>query len=214
MAGSINDFISSFNKVSPIGVTTGELSRPCNFDVDIAVTQSFIDFLNTQRSVSPYLRNLYDQFNDVNDLGKMFRLRCEQSELPPRAFSLIQQKTYGPLEFYPVQNIYNKTTMTFICQGNMREKVFFDLWMELICTTHPDYNYALNNFVRFDFAYKTKYTTEIKIHQKDLEGNDSYTTYLRDAFPVEVFSIPLSWNRQNDYNRLNVVFAYRYHYNK
>lgn len=217
MAGNINNFISSFG-------STQELSRPCNYYVDITPPTEFFTYLNQMKVTSDKLRNIWGELNDANDIKNLSRFRCEQTELPPRAFTLVQQKTYGPLEFYPIQNIYNKTAMTFICQDNMKEKLFFDIWMEMICSTHPDFNYSnfVNPFstganpprgmVRFDFNYKNAYTSDIIIRQNSLKGSPSYSVALRDAFPTEVYSMPLSWAQQNDYHRINVVFTYRYHY--
>lgn len=170
---NINEFISSFKT---------ELSRPCNFEVEI---------------IPP--TKLSGAFGG----GSIAKFRCEQAELPARAFVLIDQKTYGPIEHYPVQSTFNKSAMTFICGDDMKEKTFFDAWMEIISGKQ-------HNGVKFDFEYKVNYCTDIKITQMSLDGKESYTVYLVDAFPAEVYSIPLSWAQVNDYNRLNVVIAYRY----
>lgn len=218
MAGNINEFISSFKPNSQ------ELARPCNYYVEITPPPEFFKYLKQMKETSDTLKSVFAQLNDENDIRTLSKFRCEQAELPPRAFTLVQQKTYGPLEFYPIQNIYNKTSMTFICQDNMKEKLFFDIWMEMMCATHPDFNYAnfVNPFstgknppvgmVRFDFNYKNAYTSNIIIRQNNLVGTPSYSVALRDAFPTEIYSMPLSWAQQNDYHRINVVFAYRYHY--
>lgn len=211
---NISDFISKFDK---------DLARPCNFQVEITPSLDFVTYLKRAKQTSSKLENLWNQFDSSADIKDSFLFKCEQSEFPPRAFTLVQQKTYGPLEFFPIQNVYNKTTMTFICSGNMMEKLFFDIWMEQICTTHPDFNYAsaltdpnnpeqFTGSVRFDFSYKSFYTSDIVIRQMGVTGFPSYSIALRDAFPTEVYSLPLSWAQKDDYHRLNVVFAYRYHY--
>ena len=141
-------------------------------------------------------------------------LRCEQAELPPRAFVTVEQKTYGPKEYYPIQNYYNKSAMTFLCSDNMIEKYFFDLWMDVISGSSPDYEQYNPNSVRFDFEYKNNYKMDVKIMQKNLTGQNSYVVNLREAFPVEVYGLPLSWAQQNTIHRLNVVFMYRYFYSE
>jgi hypothetical protein len=170
---NINEFISSFKT---------ELSRPCNFEVEIIPPAKLAGAVGG---------------------GSIAKFRCEQAELPARAFVLIDQKTYGPIEHYPVQNTYNKSAMVFICGDDMKEKTFFDAWMEIISGKQ-------HNGVKFDFEYKVNYCTDIKITQMSLDGKEAYTVYLVDAFPAEVYSMPLSWAQVNDYNRLNVVLAYRY----
>lgn len=186
---NINTFISKFKK---------DLARPCNFEVEFQAP------LNSARGTNPYANNFLTMARtQLPDL----KFKCEQAELPPRAMTLIQQKTYGPLEFFPIQNVYNKSVFTFIMSDNMVEKALFDYWMDVICPTAPDF---IATGTRFDFDYKVNYVLDVKIRQKDLTGKTSYAIRLSEAFPTEVYSLPLSWSQQNDYHRLNVVFTYRY----
>jgi hypothetical protein len=204
----ISNFISSFKK---------DLARPCNYEVEISLPLTFRTILKGMSFANPALVPLISQINPLSDALNMGKFRCEQAELPPRAFTLVPQKTYGPLEYFPIQNTYNKSAMVFIVGDDMKEKLFFDLWMEMICTTHPSYNYAAGGpsgkgSVRFDFAYKSEYRSDIIVRQFDLTGQPSYSVALRDAFPTEVYSLPLAWGQKDDYHRLNVVFTYRYFY--
>jgi hypothetical protein len=66
--------------------------------------------------------------------------------------------------------------------------------------------------VRFDFAYKMDYVLNVVVKQKNLSGRSSYSVVLAQAFPTEIYSLPLSWSQKDDYHRLNVVFAYRNSY--
>lgn len=166
-----------------------ELSRPCYFTVNI---------------ISP---------NSINsNIERNVVFRCESAELPGRTFSLVDQKTYGPIEQYPIQSAYNKSTLSFICSGNMEEKVYFETWMNIISYSIPSYSKLppKSVSVKFDFNYKKNYVTDIIINQHNLSGEIIYRSILVDAFPVECHSIPLNWSQANDYNRVIVTFAYRY----
>lgn len=187
---NINEFISKFNK---------DLARPCNFEVEFYIPTDLIG-----GRTDPYAKNFLIM---AQTALPSLRYKCEQAELPPRAMTLVQQKTYGPLEFYPIQNVYNKSTFTFIVGDDMTEKFIFDYWMDVICPTAPG---AIAKGTRFDFEYKLNYVMDVKISQKDLTGKTSYAVRLAEAFPTEVYTLPLSWAQQNDYHRINVVFAYRY----
>lgn len=199
--GNISNFISSFASKNT------ELARPCNYEVEIIPTDKFMTGGGSgSTAVTANWKIVVDNFKELS------KLRCEQAELPPRAFTLIQQKTYGPLEFYPVQNVYNKSSMTFICSDNMTEKYSFDFWMDFICPSHPKYNEWGIPGVRFDFDYKLNYAMNVVIRQKNLQGKSSYAVVLSEAFPTEIYSMPLSWSQKDDYHRLNVVFCYRYSY--
>lgn len=180
--GTITQFISNFSS---------ELSRPCDFSVDI-------------------IKPVGDR-----EVGKRISFKCESAELPGRTFSLVDQKTYGPIEQYPIQNAYNKCALTFICSGSMEEKIYFDDWMDVISYSRPSYSdktppASVN--VKFDFAYKSSYVVDVVINQYDLTGHIVYRAVLVDAFPVDCHAIPLSWAQTNDYSKLMVTFAYRYTY--
>lgn len=196
---SISEFIGSFSN---------ELARPCNFSVQLAIPESLIGKVGKGKLDSEVVKTL--------------TLRCESAELPSRTFALVDQKTYGPIEQYPIQSAYNKSTMSFICSDDMSERTFFETWMEMISFSSPEY-YRLNNTegndnsqnpiykgVRFDFKYKDKYVVNAWINQHTLDGQISYRSVLVDAFPVELHSVPLRWAATNDYNRIVVTFAYRY----
>lgn len=193
---NINSFVSSFES---------DLARPCNYVVEIDVPNDYVKHAGDSGMLVQFKNNL-----SAN--SRKLRIRCEQAELPPRAMTLVQQKTYGPVDYFPIQNVYNKSTMTFIVSDDMSEKYFFDFWMDLICPTHPKYNEWGMPGVRFDFEYKNNYVLDIVVRQKNLAGYSSYAVVLAQAFPTEIYSLPLSWAQQNDYHRLNVVFAYRNSY--
>ena len=103
MAGSINDFKSSF-------VT--DLARPSRFDVSIPVPLTLYPFLNTSRKLN---------------------FRCETAQLPSRTFATMDQKFgSNPIEKYPYQPQYNDVELTFVVSDDMSEKIFFDSWLEYI----------------------------------------------------------------------------------
>lgn len=131
--------------------------------------------------------------------SKNLTYRCESAELPSRTFSTAEQK-FGssPVEKYPYFSNYNDTSMTFIVSDDMSEKIFFEYWMDYI---NPTYKY--------DFRYKSDYTTTMKVNQYDVNGDLSYSINLIDAFPVSVNQLDLDWSHDG-YHKLVVTFAYSY----
>lgn len=160
-----------------------DVARPCNFDVIITQPKNNISGA------------------DFEDL----RFKCEATELPSRTFSLVEQKTYGPVQYFPVQNFYEKVNLTFICSDDMKEKKLFDNWMEKISDST-----ATKSLVRFDFNYKSEYSTNMSIIQYDLKGQVSLKTQLFEAFPISVHPLKLDWGASNEIHKLIVTFAYRY----
>jgi hypothetical protein len=102
MAGSINDFKSSFTK---------DIARPNRFDVNIPIPLTLIPYVSSAKSL------VY---------------RCENAQLPGRTFATAEQKTYGPTEKMPYQTTYTDIDLTFIVDDDMNQKVFFDAWMNYI----------------------------------------------------------------------------------
>jgi hypothetical protein len=167
MTGSINDFRTSFNV---------DVARPSRFDVQIPLPVKLLMYYNTATSLN---------------------FRCETAELPSISFGTTEQKIYGPTEKYPNQLIYNDSTFTFIVSDDMREKIFFDGWMQLI---NPNSTY--------DFGYKGDYSTTIQVNQYDVTGALTYSVSLIDAFPISVNQLDLDWSNTDSHHKLSVVFAY------
>jgi hypothetical protein len=88
--------------------------------------------------------------------------------------------------------------MTFILSGDMKEKVFFDNWLEYINPTSS-----------FDLNYRNDYVTTIRINQYDNQDNLAYSVDLFDAFPTAVNQLDMDWS-SDGHLKLTVVFEYRY----
>lgn len=175
---NVQDFLDGF---------MSDGARPCNFFVDI------------------YVPTLFSPKVAVNTRKLSFR--CEAAELPSRTFSLVDQKTYGPIEQYPIQNAFDKINLTFLCSDNLEEKIFFDNWMDYISPSKSEY--APDGW--FNFKYKSDYATKIEINQVDNTNvTTSYRATLVDAFPVSTNQLGLDWSNVNTIHRLVVTFAYRY----
>jgi len=166
MAGSINDFKSSFKN---------DLARPNRFDVDIPIPLTLLPYLKT-----------------ANNL----RYRCENANLPGRTLATLEQKTYGPVEKFPYLTTYNDIDLTFIVDGDMSQKVFFDAWLNYV-------NPLANN----NFRYKSDYAADLKITQYDITNQATYSVDLIEAFPISINQLDLDWSNDS-YHKLTVTFAY------
>lgn len=168
MRSNVRDFIASFKK---------ELARPNRFDV----------FIPIPLVMAPFFSNMNEQFS----------LRCEMTEMPGRTFATTERKIGSvPIQKFPYQSVYNDLQMTFIVSGDMKEKLFFDEWMELI-----------NPSIHYNFRYKVDYCIDIGITQYDMQNNETYRAVLIDAFPLAVSQLDLDWS-SDGYHKLSVVFAY------
>ena len=166
MAGSINDFKSTFKN---------DLARPNRFDVDIPIPLTLLPYLKTSNNL---------------------KYRCENANLPGRTLATLEQKTYGPVEKFPYMTTYNDLDLTFIVDGDMSQKVFFDAWLNYV---NPLYN---NNF-----RYKSDYATDLRITQYDVTNQATYSVDLYEAYPISVNQLDLDWSIDS-YHKLTVTFAY------
>jgi len=124
--------------------------------------------------------------------------RCEAANLPGRHLSTIEQKTYGPFEKYPYHTSYGDIDLTFIMDGDMGVRTFFDAWLD-----------SINPISSFDVSYKDDYAAPIDIVQYDLTNTETYSITLVDAYPINVNQLDLDWSNDG-YHKLVVTFAYTY----
>jgi hypothetical protein len=167
MAGSISEFKGSFKS---------DLARSNRFDVYIAPPLTLLALLPISNRQLSY--------------------RCEISQLPGRTFATMDRKTYGPIEKLPYLTTYNDIDMTFLIDGNMSEKYFFDTWLDLV---NPK---QTNNF-----NYRSEYATSILINQYGVDGKQSYSAELFDAYPISMNQLDLDWASE-DVHKLTVTFAF------
>jgi hypothetical protein len=103
MAGTLNDFKSSFRK---------DIARPNKFDVKIPIPLTLIPYVNNAKNLT---------------------YRCEAANLPGRNMATTEQKIgSNPVEKYPYLSTFTDLDLTFIVDDDMNQKVFFDAWLNFI----------------------------------------------------------------------------------
>ena len=106
----------------------------------------------------------------------------------------------GPKMNIPVRSEYKDVSTTFLVDDDMRQKTFFDAWLNYI---NPKEN-------KFDFRYRDDYIGEIDVYQISEDGNRiSYGVRLYEVFPIAVSEVKGSWAEQEAV-RIDVNFSYRY----
>ena len=106
----------------------------------------------------------------------------------------------GPPVTVPTRSEYRDVAISFIADDHMRQKQFFDSWINYI---NPKEN-------KFDFRYRDDYIGTIDIHQISEDGRYvSYGIRLFEVFPISINEIKSSWADQEPI-RIDVSFSYRY----
>jgi len=174
MAGSISEFLSSFNR---------DPARSNRFEV-------YIPYFNTLNG------------RDASSLKSVYR--CEIAQLPGRNFSTIEQKIYGPIEKFPYLSNYNDIDLTFIVDDDMKTKNAFDDWMEYINPTgNFNFNYKSDYAIDIEIrqynlqneiSYKVKLIDSfpINMNQLDLDWSSDSIHKLTVTFAYTYWkSIPI-----------------------
>jgi len=154
MAGSINDFLSSFQN---------DLARTNRFDVSIPIPLTLVQYRN---------------------IAQQLTFRCENANLPGRTLNTTEQKIYNIVEKFPSQTSYQDMDLTFLVSGDMSEKQFFDAWIELINpSTNYNFKYKGDYSTsiiinQYDVNNTLTYTIElvdafpIAVNQMDLDWSN------------------------------------------
>ena len=142
--------------------------------------------------------------------------RCERTSLPGRIIisSPFKEGNYGLNREYPTNAVYQPVDATFLMSEDYSEKIFFELWQDLIvghARTHGDTN--PNVSVR-ELNYLQNHVCDITIHAFSEVGGDEglkevYNLTLKEAYPRTIQDLQMDWSA-NDLVRLNVVFDYKY----
>lgn len=106
----------------------------------------------------------------------------------------------GPIMKMPVSTEYREITITFLIDDDMRQKMFFDAWI----------NYINPKEQKFDFRYRDDYLGEVDIFQISEDGNRvSYGCKLYEVYPIIIGDIKGSW-ADSEPARLDITLSYRY----
>lgn len=201
--------------------------RPNQFFAEITLPTVIQNLINN-RSVTAGLATLHGSARNGNnntnistwfssnnlkagDLNTTFKFRCESAELPGKTIATVDDTSYGATVKYAYDTTYNDMSLTIMASEDMRERKFFEIWMDNIVYT-PHTNYGSENsggLVRYydEYAYGGKLTvTQINDRKVQLV---KYS--LNNAFPIALGPMTANWEENDTYQRFNVTISYRYH---
>jgi len=142
--------------------------------------------------------------------------RCERVSLPGRIVvtSPYKEANYGLIREYPTNAVYQPVDATFLMSEDYSEKIFFELWQDLIIGPHRARGDLATQHGTKDLNYMDEFTCNMTIHTFSEVGGRSglkevYNCSLQEAYPRTIQDLQLDWS-SNDVVRLNVVFDYKY----
>ena len=141
------------------------------------------------------------------DIANTFKFRCEKAELPGRTLATSEDAVGGgPSLKLPYDVTYNDMTLSIICSTDMKEREFFEIWMDKIIGRGGRENAGLVSYYS-DYALGVS----LKVDQLDEAGRTLISYTLNDIYPTALTPMNASWEETNTYQRFGVTLAYRYH---
>ena len=195
MPFNITDFTAELNK--------GGIARSDFFEVVFtSLPPKVVQSVNRSTLLGPSYFTILDGL----------RFRADSVTVPQRDITPIEYKDYGaPFKIGSTAN-YIEIDVTFILSKDMRERNFFLAWQDVIAGDHR-LKQTASRGSSFDLGYFDDYKCDgIEIiHYEGDENKDSpsYTTQLRDAYPLNVGPVTRSW-ASAEVLKQQVTFTYRY----
>jgi hypothetical protein len=147
------------------------------------------------------------------DIDETFAWRCERAELPGRTLATADDAGGGGTALkLPYDVTFADTSISVICSEDMRERIFFENWMDLIVTP-AGYDTATTAYQAGLVRYHDEYARGInlEVSQLNSSGKRILTYTLHDVYPTAITPMTATWEEVNSYQRFGVTLTYRYY---
>ncbi len=133
------------------------------------------------------------------DLMRSISLRCESITIPGRSFSTIPFRFYGPARNMPYEQIYSgEVVMTFMLSEDLRERDFFEKWMQGVSRPND-----------YKFEYYANYTTNMEIDVITRDQQAMYKVNLEEVYPKIIGDIQVGYDKYDEYMRQDITMCFR-----
>jgi hypothetical protein len=126
-------------------------------------------------------------------------MMCNTASLPGKSFATVKQTLSILPNKLPYQAQYDDITFTFTSSSDLRERKYFEVWMNAIIN---DGNGTIN--------FYDEYISSINIYQLNDKGNKTYAVKLYEAYPIHISNIDYSYATTNSLINMSVTFTYKY----
>ena len=132
---------------------------------------------------------------------RVVSLLASDSMFPQLTIFHKSHRIFGPPNMRPIYSDYGGEgiNIQFYIDGLMDVKRFFEDWVGLV-VDHDT----------FTVSYQKDYVSTIRIKQLNEMNEIVYEIELYEAFPRNVNILELNQSANNQFHRLNVMFAFRY----
>jgi hypothetical protein len=99
----------------------------------------------------------------------------------------------------PYEPVYSgELSLSIILSEDLRERTFFEMWMEKIC-----------NRTNYKFGYYDDYVTDLQIMPLNKSDAISYEFIVEEAYPKAIGDLQLAYDKENDYLRQEITMCFR-----
>lgn len=125
-------------------------------------------------------------------------IMCHTTQFPARDLALIPAGGGYPAAV-PFGQDYQPVTFAFYTDPYYSTREYFDIWQN-----------AVFNVKSRTINYYNEYTSDIRIHALDREGNTTYSVTLKEAYPNSISASDLSATDTDAVQTVTVSMSYRY----
>ena len=118
-------------------------------------------------------------------------LRCSDVSMAGRTLNTALINEYGLIKKMVYRNTFTDFSMSFICSKDMREKKYFNNWMNIMSPTPgPDLN-AVTLGGAFNVGYYDDYIAMVTVNLLDDTLDSNYHVHYHEAYPLSVTEMQL-----------------------
>jgi hypothetical protein len=140
------------------------------------------------------------------NIADTFSFRCEKAEFPGKSVATVDDPGGGGTTLkLPYDVTYNDITLSIICSADMKERIYFDEWIDSIVRPAGEGGGLIK--------YHTEYAKgrSLQVEQLDEQNNVLLTWILKDTYPIAISAMNAVWDELNTYQRFEVTMTYRYY---
>lgn len=167
----------------------------------------------------PALTNVLSSNTKIGakNIARYLELACDTVNFPSTGVDLYSLKRYGygPIERKPVSPTFPNVQATFLSDDSAYIMTYFQEWMKIIAnydhsqpTSSNTGNIGGTGVAPFELGFKDDYACDIKLRVYSVEGKQVKAINMRQAFPVQIGDISLSWSNQNEIAKIPVAFTF------
>lgn len=184
--------------ISNLRTKLGTLARPNNFKVSLSLASTGVSRSTTLD---------VDSMPWYGSISGTFEFRCEKADLPGRTLATTDDSMSGTAVKLPYDMTYSDIQLSIICSTDMKERKFFEQWMDFIVKPGKRPGNAGTIAYYSDYAKGNKLT----VSQLDDSGTEILTYTCQDVYPIAMTPMNATWEETNTYQRFGVTLCYRYH---